>query len=86
MAVWQNVAEHLVSSLNESERFTVKFTRTAVALGAAALIAAGSVPAVQHFAAEGDADKQVATLSPAATSVQTCLLYTSDAADDAPRV
>ncbi|OFT56937.1 hypothetical protein HMPREF3151_09620 [Corynebacterium sp. HMSC05H05] len=51
----------------------MKFTRTAVALGAAALIAAGSVPAVQHFAAEGDADKQVATLSPAATSVQTSL-------------
>ncbi|WP_293831545.1 alpha/beta hydrolase family protein [uncultured Corynebacterium sp.] len=50
----------------------MKFTRTAVALGAAALIAAGSVPAVQHFAG-GDADKPVATLSPAATSVQTSL-------------
>ena len=48
----------------------MKFTRTAVALGAAALIAAGSVPAVQHFA-EGDADTPVATLSPAATTVQT---------------
>ena len=50
----------------------MKFTRTAVALGAAALIAAGSVPAVQHFA-EGDADKPVTTLSPAATTVQTSL-------------
>ena len=50
----------------------MKFTRTAVALGAAALIAAGSVPAVQHFA-EGDADQPVTTLSPAATSVQTSL-------------
>ena len=50
----------------------MKFTRTAVALGAAALIAAGSVPAVQHFA-EGDADTPVATLSPAATTVQTSL-------------
>ena len=51
----------------------MKFTRTAVALGAAALIAAGSVPAVQHFAAEGDADKPVTVLSPAATTVQTSL-------------
>ena len=50
----------------------MKFTRTAVALGAAALIAAGSVPAVQHFA-EGGADKPVTTLSPAATTVQTSL-------------
>ena len=50
----------------------MKFTRTAVALGAAALIAAGSVPAVQHFA-DGDAEKPVATLSPAATTVQTSL-------------
>ena len=50
----------------------MKFTRTAVALGAAALIAAGSVPAVQHFA-EGGADTPVATLSPAATTVQTSL-------------
>ena len=50
----------------------MKFTRTAVALGAAALIAAGSVPAVQHFA-EGDADQPVTTLSPAATAVQTSL-------------
>ena len=50
----------------------MKFTRTAVALGAAALIAAGSVPAVQHFA-EGGAEKPVTTLSPAATTVQTSL-------------
>lgn len=50
----------------------MKFTRTAVALGAATLIAAGSVPAVQHFA-EGDADKPVTTLSPAATTVKTSL-------------
>ena len=50
----------------------MKFTRTAVALGAAALIAAGSVPAAQHFA-EGDADTPVTVLSPAATTVQTSL-------------
>ena len=67
--MWRSI---LFSSLNESERFTVKFTRTAVALGAATLIAAGSVPAVQHFA-EGDADKPVTTLSPAATTVKTSL-------------
>lgn len=51
----------------------MKLTRSAVAIAAAALVAAGSVPAVHHLAADGDASKPVTTLDPAVSVVDSTI-------------